>query len=151
MLATINAQAIRESPRFAIGRARRRFFASAVAFYPGLSRGAGAPVPAGSPPCPRAILIGELDDWTPPQALRRPRRVGRGRSARRFAQGHGLPGRPITASTRPAATVAHRTDVPNGVNPGQGVHVGANPAMREEANAKLRGFLDEQLRGRLPD
>jgi len=26
------------------------------------------------------------------------------------------------------------------------VHVGANPAMREKANAKLRAFLAEQLR-----
>ena len=34
-----------------------------------------------------------------------------------------------------------------GVNPGQGVHVGANPAAREKANSKVRAFLNERLRG----
>ena len=44
-----------------------------------------------------------------------------------------------------------RTDVPNGVSPGQGVHVGPNPEMREKANAKLRAFLDDALRGHAAD
>jgi dienelactone hydrolase len=47
----------------------------------------------------------------------------------------------------PNGPVVHRTDVPNGVAPGQGVHVGANPAAREKANAKMRAFLNERLRG----
>ena len=51
----------------------------------------------------------------------------------------------------PGATVIHRTDVPNGVAPGHGVHVGANPEMRDKANAKLRAFLDEALRARAGD
>ena len=38
-------------------------------------------------------------------------------------------------------------DVPNGVNPGDGVHVGSNPAARDKANAKVRAFLLERLRG----
>ncbi|HEY4138638.1 MAG TPA: dienelactone hydrolase family protein, partial [Casimicrobiaceae bacterium] len=46
----------------------------------------------------------------------------------------------------PDGAVVHRTDVPNGTNPGQGVHVGANPAAREKANAKVRAFLNDRLR-----
>jgi hypothetical protein len=38
-----------------------------------------------------------------------------------------------------------RTDVPNGVNPGRGVHVGPNPAAREAANASVRAFLRQRL------
>jgi len=38
-----------------------------------------------------------------------------------------------------------RTDVPNGVHPGQGVHVGPDPAAREDANRKLAAFLREML------
>ena len=47
----------------------------------------------------------------------------------------------------PNGDVIQRSDVPNGVNPGQGVHVGANPAARERANAKVRAFLNDRLRG----
>jgi len=48
----------------------------------------------------------------------------------------------------PTGAVVHRTDVPNGVHPGQGVHVGPNPAAREAANASVRAFLREHLLGR---
>jgi hypothetical protein len=35
--------------------------------------------------------------------------------------------------------------VPNGVHPGQGVHVGPNPDAREAANASVREFLRARL------
>ncbi|HEY7788757.1 MAG TPA: hypothetical protein VIF33_09520 [Casimicrobiaceae bacterium] len=38
-----------------------------------------------------------------------------------------------------------RTDVPNGVHPGRGVHPGPNPAAHEPANASVRAFLRERL------
>jgi hypothetical protein len=41
--------------------------------------------------------------------------------------------------------VVLRSDVPNGVHPGQGVHVGANPAARAAANDRVRAFLHERL------
>ena len=43
----------------------------------------------------------------------------------------------------PLGQVRLRADVPNGVNPGQGVHVGANPAARVQANARVLRVLSE--------
>ena len=118
------------------------FFRAAVAFYPGCR----ASLNAGerfAPAIPTRILIGELDDWTPAKPC-----VDLG-------QVMAVRGEPLKVTVFPGShhgfdapgnAVAHRTDVPNGVNPGQGVHVGANPDMRDKANAKLRAFLDEQLR-----
>jgi hypothetical protein len=40
----------------------------------------------------------------------------------------------------------HRSDVPNGVHPGEGVHMGPNAAARDAANASVRAFLRERLR-----
>ncbi|MET0346132.1 MAG: dienelactone hydrolase family protein [Casimicrobiaceae bacterium] len=148
MLAAINARdndvaAFRDRP------GAPPFFRAAVAFYPGC-RAALAAGPRWEPAVPARILIGELDDWTPPKPC-----VDLGASVAAAARGDSLKVTVFPGAHHgfdaPGSTVAHRTDVPNGVNPGQGVHVGANPAMREKANAKLRGFLDEQLRGRLPD
>ena len=45
----------------------------------------------------------------------------------------------------PTGTVVFRTDVPNGVNPGRGVHVGPNPVARDAANASVRAFLRQRL------
>ena len=41
----------------------------------------------------------------------------------------------------PAAPVRLRTDVPNGVHPGQGVHAGGNPAAREQAYQRVLQLL----------
>lgn len=38
-----------------------------------------------------------------------------------------------------------RLEVPNGVNPGKGVTVAANPAARDDAYAKLKKYLREHL------
>lgn len=123
------------------------FFRAAVAFYPGC-RASLAAGERWEPGVPARILIGDLDDWTPAKPC-----VDLGNAA-------ASRGEPLKVTVFPGAhhgfdapgtTIAHRTDVPNGVNPGQGVHVGANPEMREKANAELRAFLDEQLRRRAPD
>lgn len=147
-LATINARdsdvvAFRDRP------GAPSFFRAAVAFYPGCR----APLAAGprwEPAVPARILIGELDDWTPAKPC-----VDLGAAMTAAARSEPLKVTVFPGAHHgfdaPGSTVAHRTDVPNGVNPGHGVHVGANPEMREKANAKLRSFLDEQLRKRLPD
>ena len=58
--------------------------------------------------------------------------------------------RPIPAATNafdaPGDKVILRSDVPNGVHPGEGVHVGANPPARAAANEQVRAFLRERLR-----
>jgi dienelactone hydrolase len=113
--------------------------AAAVAFYPGCSaeRDRGY-----SGTAPLLLLVGEADDWTPP------------RPCRELAQqaGHARP--PVRLVTYPGAfhgfdsqaPVRHRTDVPNGVNPGQGVRLGGQPAAREASRQALMEFLRQHLR-----
>ncbi len=130
----------------------------AVAFYPGcsinLQRSAG-PVAATGSPAPSAnpavrdvqttpagwqsntrllILTGALDDWTPPGPCRE------------LAQAHANATPPVSYHEYPGAyhgfddpanPVRLRRDVPNGVNPGQGVHAGGNPEARAQAYALL--------------
>ena len=105
----------------------------AVAFYPGceseLQRGFEASAPL-------LLLLGELDDWTaaaPCKALAQ--RAARGARVQWEAYAgayHGFDG---------TAPVRLRRDVPGGVNPGLGVHVGAEPAARAAADLRLSLFL----------
>ena len=88
------------------------------------------------------IHIGELDDWTPADTCVD---LGAALTARRedfvvttYADSY-------HAFDSPTGKVVHRTDVPNGIHPGQGVHVGPNPAARAAANARVRAFLRERL------
>jgi dienelactone hydrolase len=139
-LATINARdrevaAYRE-------KAGAPFFRAAVAYYPGCA----VSLRAGDkwqPGAPTRIHIGALDDWTPPKPCVE---LGEAMAAR---------GEPLKVTVypdsyhafdAPNATVVLRTDVPNGVNPGQGVHIGGNPPARDKSIAKVRAFLDEALR-----
>ena len=141
-LATINARD-REVAAFRDKPGAPPFFRAAVAFYPGckVSLRAGE---RWQPGAPTRIHIGEIDDWTPAKPCVE---LGEAMAAR------GEPLKVIVypnahhAFDAPSGDVIHRTDVPNGVNPGQGVHVGANPAARERANAKVRAFLNDRLRG----
>jgi dienelactone hydrolase len=117
------------------------FFRAVVAFYPGcrtpLARAsryhAGAPT---------RIHIGELDDWTPAAACVE---FGEAMAERdedvlvtTYADSY-------HAFDSPTGKLLRRTDVPNGVHPGQGVHVGPNPQAREAAIASVRAFLRERL------
>lgn len=141
-LATINLRD-REVAAFRDKPGAPPFFRAAVAFYPGcaVSLRAGE---RWQPGAPTRIHIGASDDWTPVKPCVE---LGKAMAAR---------GEPLKVVVYPNAhhafdapdgVVVHRTDVPNGVNPGQGVHVGANPAAREKANAKVSAFLNERLRG----
>jgi dienelactone hydrolase len=116
-------------------------FRAVVAFYPGCA----TPLRAGEryrPGAPTRIHIGELDDWTPARPCVE---LGAAMEARAedfvvttYAGSH-------HAFDAPGGPLVHRTDVPNGVQPGQGVHVGPNGAAREAANASVRAFLRERL------
>ncbi|HEY2818065.1 MAG TPA: dienelactone hydrolase family protein [Casimicrobiaceae bacterium] len=141
-LATINVRD-REVAAFRDKAGAPPFFRAAVAFYPGCA----VSLRAGDrwqPGVPTRIHLGESDDWTPAKPCVD---LGEAMIAR---------GEPLKVVVYPNAhhgfdapdgAVVHRTDVPNGTNPGQGVHVGANPAAREKANAKVRAFLNGRLRG----
>jgi len=118
------------------------FFRAVVAFYPGCA----APLRTSDryrPGAATRIYIGELDDWTPAATC-----VALGAAMAR--RGGDLlvttyPGS-YHAFDSPGGRVVQRLDVPNGVHPGEGVHVGPNPAARKAANASARAFLRERLR-----
>lgn len=104
--------------------------AVAIAFYPGCA----AALKSGyQPSAPLVMLVAEKDDWTPPGpcvALGQAVKVEVNVYAESY---HGF--------DSPTGQVVLRTDVPNGVNPGQGVHVGPNQAARELALARVRALL----------
>jgi dienelactone hydrolase len=109
--------------------------AFAVAFYPGceaeLKRGYRAAAPL-------LLMVGEADDWTPAGPCRELAARAGGAPVRveAFAGAyHGFDG---------DAPLRLRRDVPNGVHPGQGVHVGGDAAARERSRALLREFLRAQ-------
>lgn len=139
-LAAINS----EEPRvaaFRAGAGAPPFFRAAVAFYPGCA----SAVRAGAkwrPGTITAIHIGASDDWTPAAPC-----IELGEAMRAANQ-------PLTVSVYPDAyhgfdapsgRVAVRKDVPNGVNPGQGVTLGPNPEARAIASDRVRAFLRDHL------
>lgn len=109
--------------------------AVAVAFYPGCS----APLKSGYQPSTRLVLmLGEKDDWTPPEPC-----VALGKGI--GAEVHLFPDS-YHDFDNPSGSLRLRKDVPNGVNPGQGVHVGPNAAAREKAYSRLLQVLNESWR-----
>ena len=117
------------------------FFRAAVAFYPGCA----SPLKAGDkyvPGTPTRVHIGELDDWTPARTC-----VELGASLAERGADFSVTTYPGSyhAFDSPTGKVVLRTDVPNGVRPGEGVHVGPNPAARAAATSSVRAFLRERL------
>ena len=105
----------------------------AVAFYPGCE----AELKRGFETNTRLLmLVGELDDWTPAAPCQALARASSGTvkpEIETYANAyHGFD------STAP---VRLRKDVPNGVNPGQGVHVGGEPAARAASRERVGRFL----------
>ena len=109
--------------------------AFAVAFYPGceadLKRGYEAAAPL-------LMLVGQADDWTPPGPCRALAREASGPTPEIEAYAGAYHGFDSDAPVRV------RNDVPNGVNPGQGVHVGGNGAAWRASQVRLLKFLAER-------
>jgi dienelactone hydrolase len=83
------------------------------------------------------MLVGQLDDWTPSApcvALATSVTDMRPEIAVYPGAWHGFDS---------DAPVRVRKDVPNGVNPGQGVHVGGNPAAWRASRDRVVRFLAE--------
>ena len=109
--------------------------AVAVAFYPGCA----AALKSGyKPSAPLVLMLGEKDDWTPPGLC-----VELGQSVGAEVN---LYADSYHDFDNPVGEVRLRKDVPNGVNPGQGVHVGANPVAREKAYGRLKVLLAKTLK-----
>lgn len=102
----------------------------AVAFYPGCKQAAASGY---QPISPTWLLLGEDDDWTP-AAECLPLASDTVHIRSWPGAGHGFDG---------TAPVRHRPEVPNGVKPGQGVHVGGHPQARQEAQALLLQVLSQ--------
>jgi dienelactone hydrolase len=109
--------------------------AFAIAFYPGCE----AELNRGYEPGSRLLmLVGEADDWTPAAPCRS------------LVQSAAEP-KPVIESYAGAyhgfdsdLPVRLRRDVPGGVNPGQGVHVGGDPQALKMSRERLLRFLGEQ-------
>lgn len=88
-------------------------------------------------------MSGALDDWTPAEPCRQAMQRAAAQWPSRVLsyveyEGayHGFDG---------TGEVKVRADVPNGVNPGQGVHVGGHAPSRQASRLQLMDFLRQQL------
>jgi dienelactone hydrolase len=106
--------------------------AFAVAFYPGcesdLKRGFETRTHL-------LMLVGEADDWTPAAPCHELAHQARGISPEIEGYAGAFHGFDSATSVR------LRRDVPNGANPGQGVHVGGNAAAWAASRERLLRFL----------
>ncbi len=102
----------------------------AVAFYPGC---AAALASGHRADAPLLMLVGDADDWTPSQPCKDlASKQSRVQLITYPGAYHGFDSK---------APVRVRRDVPNGVNPGQGVHVGGQETARLDAERQLAAFL----------
>jgi dienelactone hydrolase len=117
------------------------YFRAGVAFYPGCSGFAQARR-GYTLAAPLTMFVGGSDDWTAPEPCID------------FAARLAVAGEPAAITVYPGAYHGFdgpssqprlRLDVPNGVNPGQGVTVATDPAARDDAYEKLRTFLRTRL------
>lgn len=102
----------------------------AIAFYPGCRAARKALY---QPNTRLVMLLGANDDWTAPAPC-----IALGLAVEAEVN--------VYADSyhdfdNPVGSVKLRRDVPNGVNPGQGVHAGANPVARAQAYARVRELL----------
>ena len=110
----------------------------AVAFYPGCE----AEQKRGyQPSAPLLMLLGEADDWTPAASCKAMAAEAQATPPVPAPQWEAYPG--AHHGFDGTAPVRLRRDVPNGANPGQGVHAGGQPEARQAARLRLQRFLRE--------
>lgn len=103
-------------------------FAAAVAFYPGCKESAKQRY---VPSAPLLILIGEADDWTPFAPCRAV--FEQSRPDGPSLEMHSYPATYHDFDNPALKSARKRSEVPNGVNPGQGVTVAPNPEAAKDA------------------
>lgn len=109
---------------------------TAVAFYPGCSQPLRQRY---QPVAPLLMLLGAEDDWTPAEpCVRLAAKVGA--ALRVYPDSH-------HGFDNPTGRVRHSPDIPNGVKPGQGVHVGRNPVTGPQAWDEALTWLRHALAG----
>jgi dienelactone hydrolase len=153
VLATIDAERLSRRP------AEVPLPAFAVAYCPGCAEALQGGVRAG---VPVLLQLGQADDWTPAYTCEKWAQQTQARpwvDAKPVSASVGVPGEasgvsrpsgmPVEVVMYPGAhhgfdgegPVRLRRDVPNGVNRGQGVHVGGDPAARRESLRRLEQWL----------
>lgn len=114
---------------------------AAVAFYPGceaeLKRGYRAQAPL-------LMLLGAADDWTAAKPCEQLAAAGRAQQGQATIQFQSYAG--AYHGFDSDAPLRLRREVPNGVNPGAGVHVGGNAEAWAASREAMLGFLREQLK-----
>lgn len=110
-------------------------FRSAIAFYPNCGR---LGLTAWSGRIPALILIGKADDWSSASACEQMVADARGRSAQ--VQIIVYPGA-YHSFDRPDVPLHELTGIANTANPSGRVHVGTNPAARDDAVRRVQDFL----------
>ncbi|MDB5802171.1 MAG: Dienelactone hydrolase [Rhodocyclales bacterium] len=118
-------------------------FKAAVSFYPGCTV-RNNKANSFHPYAPLLVLIGESDDWTPAAPCKA------------LTASVAARGEPMSIVTYPDTyhdfdnpgikSKRVRKEVPNGVNPGQGVTTAPNPEAREDAKKRVLAFFAEQLK-----
>ncbi|MFM2449299.1 MAG: hypothetical protein RIS44_1749 [Pseudomonadota bacterium] len=109
--------------------------AFAVAYYPGCA----ADLQRGYQTSTRLLmLLGASDDWTAAEPCERLAQTASGSRPEVVTYPGAFHGFDGTAPLRV------RKDVPNGMNPGQGVTVGTNAQAREQSFVRLKAFLAAQ-------
>lgn len=103
----------------------------AVAFYPGCSRQLARDYQTH---VPLTLFLGGKDDWTAPEPCAA---LGKRIDAQVYVYPNAHHG-----FDSPVGKVRLRTEVPNGVHPGRGVHVGPDKASRDDAYSKLKALLN---------
>lgn len=128
---TVLASTDRRQPEVAAARVKPSL---AITWYPGCAADAVGYAPV----APLLLLVGELDDWTPAvhcQTLAAQAGEPKPEIETYAGAYHGFD------FTTP---VRVRADVPNGVHPGRGVHVGGDPAAREASLRRADAWLRER-------
>ncbi|GAB2896346.1 dienelactone hydrolase family protein [Uliginosibacterium flavum] len=118
-------------------------FSAAVSFYPGCTT-RNKKAASFKPYAPLLILIGEADDWTPAASCVALTNTARAQGA--VMQIVTYPGAYHDFDHPGLSKIRLRADVPNGVNPGKGVHTGPDPVAREDAKRRTLEFFAGQLK-----
>jgi dienelactone hydrolase len=118
-------------------------FAGGVALYPGCTTYARR-ADTLRLSAPALILIGDADDWTPAAACKVLVEKAAGRGERIAIVTY--PDTHHSFDNPAAQRLRLRTDVPNGVHPGEGVTVAPNPEAREDALRRVRAFFEAHLK-----
>lgn len=115
-------------------------FAAAVSFYPGCTARA-ARSDTFTPYAPLLLIMGDADDWTPAAPCKALAAAVAARGAP--MQIHTYPDTYHDFDSPSLKEKRVRKEVPNGVNPGEGVTVAPNPEAREDAKLRVKAFLEQ--------